>query len=161
MSKVDRYNPARMFNQGCAFCDIAEFCIKEPNVFKERTQSHFIGGLVNSLLACEIFMKTIIVIKDKNKKPSGHNLTTLWKQIKELDNDLTQNIEFEIKKLYNSKNDNLFNDILKVCKEQFKELRYIYELNSIKCDANFIMILRKILRNVCEEELNKNVSDKF
>lgn len=161
MSKVDRYNLARMFNQGCAFCDIAELCIKEPNVFKERTQSHFIGGLVNSLLACEIFMKTIIVIKDKNKKPSGHNLTTLWKQIKELDNDLTQNIEFEIKKLYNSKNDNLFNDILKVCKEQFKELRYIYELNSIKCDANFIMILRKILRNVCEEELNKNVSDKF
>lgn len=160
MSKVDRYNPARMFNQGCAFCDITELCIKEPNVFKERTQSHFIGGFVNSLLACEIFMKTIIVIKDKNEKPRGYDLTTLWKQIKELDNDLTQNIEFEIKKLYNSKNDNLFNDILKVCKEQFKELRYIYEFNSIKCDANFIMILRKILRNVCEEEL-KNVIYKF
>lgn len=43
MSKVDRYNPTRMFNQGCAFCDIAELCIKEPNAFKERTQSHFIG----------------------------------------------------------------------------------------------------------------------
>ena len=38
MSKVDRYNPTRMFNQGCAFCDIAELCIKEPNAFKERTQ---------------------------------------------------------------------------------------------------------------------------
>ena len=160
MSKVDRYNPTRMFNQGCAFCDIAELCIKEQNAFKERTQSHFIGGLVNSLLACEIFMKTIIVIKDKNEKPRGHDLTSLWKQIKELDDDLTKNIEFEIKNIYNSKNDNLFNDILTVCKNQFKEIRYIYELDSIKCDANFIMILRKILRNVCEEEL-KNVSDKF
>ena len=153
MGKVKIYDPLRMYNQGCAFCDIAKLCTKEPNVFEERQKSHFIGGLVNSLLACEIFMKTIIVVKDKNEKPKGHDLTKLWKQIKELDNDLTQNIEGQIKNLCNSKNDNLFNDILEVCKEQFKELRYIYEFDSIKCDANFIRFLRDILKTACKQML--------
>lgn len=155
MNKVDKYDPVRMFNQGCAFCDIAELCIKEPNVFQNRTKSHFIAGLVNSLLACEIFMKAIIVIKDLDEKPKGHDLTKLWNKIKKLDNELSQIVESKIINLYNSKNVNLFDDILKVIKIQFKELRYIYELNSLKSDPNFVINLGKILRNICEEELKK------
>ena len=156
MNKVDKYDPVRMFNQGCAFCDITEMCIKEPNVFQNRTKSHFIVGLVNSLLACEIFMKTIIVIKDSDKKPRGHDLTNLWKQIKELDNDLTIKIESRIIDLYNTSNVDLFDDKLEVIKIQFEKLRYAYELNSIKSDPNFIIILGKVLRNICDEELKKS-----
>lgn len=132
-------------------------CIKETNVFQNRTESHFISGLANSLLAGEIFMKTIIVIKDSDEKPRGHDLTKLWNKIKELDNELSQAVESKIINLYNSENVNLFDDILKVIKIQFEELRYAYELNSLKNDPNFIIILGKVLvlRNICDEELKK------
>ncbi len=157
MGKVDRYDPVRMFSQGCAFYDIAELCEKEPNVFKKRTNSHFIGGLVNSLLACEIFMKTIIVIKDSNEKPKGHNLNKLWNEIEKLDSDFSQNIENITQSLYLSKNDKLYKYKLKVIEEQFKKLRYMYELDSIKSDPTFIMILRKVLKNECEQLIKEKL----
>jgi hypothetical protein len=50
-----------MFNQACAFVDCAEFTRSEKYKIEHRTYSHGYAGISLSALACEIFIKCLIV----------------------------------------------------------------------------------------------------
>lgn len=154
MEKVEILDPYKMYEQGCAFYDIGDICVKEPNPFKNRKKTHNVAGLTNFAFSCELFMKTIIVFKEINNKPYGHDLFELWMKIKEKENQLALLVEEKINSMYRSKQENLFDERLIVSKDKFEELRYIYEYSKIKCDPNFIKYLSTILKSVCEDLLN-------
>lgn len=82
MGEKNVLDPHRMFEQACAFSDCARCCEIEPNnIIEYRFKSHTVSGIVNSAFACEVFIKTLLVIhgvpvkemRDK-KVGGGHDL---------------------------------------------------------------------------------------
>lgn len=80
----------QMFKQACAFSDCARCCEVEPNdIIEYRFNSHTVAGIVNSAFACEVFIKTLLVIHGVSvnemrgkKTRDGHELKRLWELFK-------------------------------------------------------------------------------
>lgn len=61
MKKYNKLNLQYMFRHACAFADCARACEIEPSTIRYRTASHAVAGMVNSALACEVFIKSMLV----------------------------------------------------------------------------------------------------
>lgn len=166
MDKRTLYDPCLMFEHGCAFADCARLCETEPNNIKYRMHSHTVAGIVNSAFACEIFLKALLLShgcpkailrgeKDKGKdKRKGHDLSYLWEKFQEVDIETTLNIEQRMKLWFNSKNENMFDEMLLDMSNAFEHWRYIYEKDSAKINLNFLIGLRNILQDTCCREVH-------
>lgn len=147
-------NSQRMFEHACAFCDCAKFCEVEPNSIEYRMRSHTVSGIVNSAFACEVFIKTLLVYHGKDVKDiKCHKLKTLWKEYRTLDYDTAILVEESIKSWFNSKNENIFNELLNQSSNAFEYWRYIYEKQNGNININFLRGFRYILREVCCRQL--------
>ena len=150
----------RMFEHACAFVDCARYCQIEPNNIKFRMKSHSVAGIVNSAFACEVFIKTLLVfrgiplneIKSNNKK-YGHNLETLWTAFREKDHTLALLVEHRLKELFNSDDENMFDNLIANISNSFDYWRYIYEQETACLNLNFLVYFRDILREVCCNQL--------
>ena len=145
------YDTKRMFEHGCAFIDCARNCEIEPNNIEYRMHSHTVSGIVNSAFSCEIFLKTLLVFN--SKKPYGHELKVLWNDFKKSDRETALLIEKGLQNWFNSKNDNLFNELLNESSDAFEYWRYIYEKQNAKININFLIGLRTVLREICCNKL--------
>lgn len=146
--KILDYN--HMFEHACAFVDCAEACFIEPSSFKLRLKSHGAAAIVNSAFACEIFIKSMLVF---NMTPAseirGHELLTLWNQLKTKDAVLVNNIEDTIVSLFETDNTDMFISQLEIASNAFEHWRYIYEKEESTINANFLRLLMYELRAMC------------
>lgn len=148
-----------MFEQACAFVDCALSLETEPNKIMQRTRSHFYANLSLSALACEIFIKCLIIQKGGTYK-KNHQLDKLWKVYKELDQKEAQEIEQSIKDWFNSRNDNLFEEMITEAAKAFEQWRYVFdydEKDGIKVNPQFLRGFRTILRGVTCVELGEGL----
>ena len=103
MDNSNLQNARKMFKHACAFAECAYFCETEPTPIKIRTQWHTIPNIVNSVFACEVYIKSILVyygMTHTEIKQLSHGLVGLWNKLKELDVDFATIIENEINKMY-------------------------------------------------------------
>ncbi|PXX52046.1 hypothetical protein DFR60_108131 [Hungatella effluvii] len=154
-------DPHRMFKQACAFSDCARCCEIEPNnIIEYRFNSHTVSGIVNSAFACEVFIKTLLVIHDVSVKEmrgkkacDGHDLKKLWVLLKEKDCETTTLVELKMQEFFRSPNKSIFDELLESISNTFDYWRYIYEKDDGNINLNFLRIFRLLLREVCCEQL--------
>ncbi len=154
MDKHGSLDPKRMFEHACAFCDCATFCEVESSDIEYRMRSHTVSGIVNSAFACEVFIKTLLVIHGKTlSKEDKHNLQELWKRFKKLDDTTAVFIEERMRKWFNSDNEDLFDELLREASNAFVHWRYIYEMEDGDLNLNFLRGFRLFLRDECCRQL--------
>jgi hypothetical protein len=143
------FDPQRMFEHACAFVDCARSCEIEPNNIKYRMQSHTVSGIVNSAFACEVFIKSLLVFNDMPAKElRGHELKKLWSAFKEKDYKTAVSVEEGMRTVFNSENENMFNELLDEISNAFEYWRYIYEKDTGSINYNFLVYFRNLLREV-------------
>lgn len=153
MSEVEKLDVERMFRHACAFADCAIFCEREPNnVVEVRTHSHTAAGIVNSVFACEVFIKTLLTIAGIDFKKE-HRLKVLWHKLKKVDTQTTDLLEDSIQKYFNTQNEKLFQELLNQASDAFICWRYIYEVDEARINILFLIRLRNLLREECCKKL--------
>lgn len=161
MGEKNVLDPQRMFKLACAFFDCARCCEIEPNnIIEYRFTSHTVSGIVNSAFACEVFIKTLLVIHGvsvkemRGKRASdGHELKKLWKLFKEKDCETALLVELKMQEIFNSNNESMFDELLDSSSNAFEYWRYIYEKDDGNININFLRIFRLLLREVCCDQL--------
>lgn len=156
MGEKNILDPHRMFKQACAFSDCARCCEIEPNnIIECRFKSHTVSGIVNSAFACEVFIKTLLIIhgvtvkKMRGKKASdGHDLKKLWKLFKESNYETALQVELKMQEIFNSNNKSMFDELLDSISNAFDYWRYIYEKDDGNININFLRFFRLLL-SVC------------
>ncbi|MBO5067322.1 MAG: hypothetical protein J6C62_02835 [Clostridia bacterium] len=147
------YDACRMFKHACSFVDCAIFCEREPKNIKTCVMSHMVACIVNSAFACEVFIKGLLVYHDKTvEEIHGHELYKLWNKYKEIDKESAAKVEQAVKNVFNSKNDNIFDEQLENISNAFHQWRYIYEKQGVTIHIQFLRIFREILREFCCEK---------
>lgn len=106
-----------------------------------------VACIVNSAFLCEVFIKSLLVHHGKTvEEIHGHELYKLWAKYKELDIEGASNVEQTVKNVFNSKNDNKFDECLKNISDAFFKWRYIYEKHGATIHIQFLRIFREELR---------------
>lgn len=164
MKKAEQLNVERMFKNACSFCDVAEICEKENSLIDNSVILHNVPSIVNSVLACEIFLKALLVKQNYEDFKNKHDLWNLWKKIKVYYKNKCNDIEKACINFYYPTGRNVDNEIfvrkMKSIRNSFVQWRYVYEYDELSLDRNFIIFLRDVLRNFCCEEIcNKCWSD--
>ena len=144
----------RMFKHACAFAGCAQFCESEPWNIEIRLPDYTVADIVNSAFACEVFIKALLVYHGKTiEEIHGHKLDILWAKYRDTDTNNAAFIEQGIKDFFNFKNENMFDELLCNIADAFQYWRYIYEKHGGKVHIQFLRIFRKVLREVCCEQL--------
>ena len=124
-------------NTADGFCELVEknFDTTSSDVLKEK---HLEMYLALAGFACEIYMKAIIYFEDlhKNEKIKTHELNKLYNKL-----------PFELQKTIADEFGNI-SDILEEIKDVFTELRYNFEVSSIRGDYLIVFRLMKFLKVV-------------
>ncbi len=81
-----------MFEQACAFVDCAEFIESERYKIYPRTKSHGFVDISISAVACEIFIKCLIIYKGGTYN-NQHVLVELWNIYHGIDQSKADKIE--------------------------------------------------------------------
>ena len=143
-----------IFEQACAFADLALLTETENVEFKNRTYSHTYTGISLSAFAIELFLKCLISsMGDEYAKT--HSLKHLWNKYYSLDYQNAEIIKNQI-----CADGNYFNDRLSEIDNAFDDWRYIFESRNdpLKINRDFLSNLREILRETCNQELFQKIS---
>lgn len=152
----------RMFKHACAFLDCASFCQIEPNNIEYRMSSHTVAGIVNSAFACEVFIKSLLVYHGENfEKLNGHGLRKHWNTYKKKDREKALLVEQGIRQWFDSDNEKIFAELLKVCSNAFEQWRYIYEKSEGSVHILFLRGFALSLRTLCCKEFYGESWDEF
>lgn len=151
MKEKENLNVEVMFSQACAFVDCASFTESEKYKIEHRTYSHGYAGISLSALACEIFIKCLIIIKggEYNKE---HKLDQLWAVYKELDETNAQNVEDHLKWWFKSSAPDMFDKMIEDASNAFVQWRYVFDYGSedgIRVNPMFLIGFRSALRDLC------------
>lgn len=155
------FDACRMFKHACSFVDCATFCEREPKNIQTGVMSHMVACIVNSAFACEVFIKALLIYYGNTvDEIHGHEFYKLWAKYKEIDIGSASNVEQTVKNIFNSKNENMFDDCLRNISNAFYEWRYIYEKHGATIHIQFLRIFREALREFCCEKFyNKTWSE--
>lgn len=137
-----------MFEQACAFVDCAEFTEKEKYKIDCRTRSHMYVNISLSALACEIFIKTLI-IQNGGVYDREHRLEKLWGIYKGLAPNTAESVETSLKDWFNSENQNMFDEMIADASNAFVEWRYVFDYEKLSINPQFLRGYRMVLRGVC------------
>lgn len=115
-----------MFEHACAFVDYARYCQIKPNNIKCRTKSHSVSGIVNSALACEVFIKTLLVFHGiPVEKLKCHDLKRLWGKFKTKGANTALSVKRGLREWFKSQIENMFDEMLNDISNAFEYWRYI------------------------------------
>lgn len=130
-----------MFRQACAFAECGKHCEIEPLPFSMRKSNFTIAGMVNSALACEIFLKTILQYYT-NSYPGVHELNTLWANLKENNPNIAKEISATVDSIYSTSQPNIIERVLEIksISKTFPHWRYIYEKEPL--DSETVLALK-------------------
>ena len=142
---INAYRSAREFKN----IGIQQFIINNNN---NRIYPVIIASIVNKALACELFLKSIIIMNIK-EIPQGHSIKKLI---------IEANISDELKYRLNNYN---FNVEMEGVDSAFIEWRYTYERNEMIINNEFLTslcnALEEISRNKILEKYNLNMLESF
>jgi len=171
-----------MFRQACAFAECGKHCEIELLPFSMRKSNFIIAGMVNSALACEIFLKTLLYYYT-NSHQDGHELSELWKKLQGENKKIADEISAAVDSFYSTSQSNIVERVLEIknISNTFSYWRYIYEhlqysetvlelkqkrsngielndkekkqLETYASDPNFVRIFREVLKAKCCEIL--------
>lgn len=145
------YDACRMFKHACSFLDCAVFCEREPK-FIRSAFSYMDASIVNSAFSCEVFIKSLLIFNGMDINDiRGHKLEKLWKELREQDLEITQNIEQIMKDIFGNKTLE-FENMLKNISNAFEYWRYIYEHKEGTIHLMFLRALRDALKETCCEK---------
>ena len=130
-------------------------CFEEARIFLkvseqlENDEETLFGGifpyLVNSALACELFLKTIIMINSTPRQiVREHELTTLF-------NSLPTEDQTNIKELFSRRMKHDFDSLIEEMSSTFVKWRYAYEQETIKINITGILTLAQVLNDYITE----------
>lgn len=144
-----------MFRHACAFIDCARACELEPHHIELRTASHLTANMVNSGLACEIFLKALLISNGVRleKLKNIHELKYLWKHYKKLDEESANTIEHYINNAFFKSKNELFDKMLDESSRAFVDWRYIYEYKEVTFNPHFLRGFRFILREIACQKI--------
>lgn len=144
----------RMFEHACEFSDCARFCEVEPNSIEYRMRTHAVSGFVNSVFACEMFIKILLVFHGRTiAEIKDYQLKMLWEEFKKEDCETASCIEGRISEWINAEDNNLFNRFISEASDAFECWRDIYEQQEATININFLISLRVMLRETCCNQL--------
>ena len=115
----------------------------------ENDEETLFGGIfpyvVNSALACELFLKTIIMINSTPRQiVREHELTTLF-------NSLPTEDQTNIKELFSRRMKHDFDSLIEEMSSTFVKWRYAYEQETIKINITGILTLAQVLNDYITE----------
>lgn len=144
-----------MFRHACAFIDCANACELEPHHIELRTASHLTANMVNSGLACEIFLKALLIFHGVRLEELKriHELKCLWNRYKKLDEESANTIEHYINNSFFKSENEPFDRILDESSRAFVDWRYIYEFKEATFNPHFLRGFRWILREVACQKI--------
>ena len=130
-------------------------CFEEARIFLkvseqlENDEETLFGGIfpyvVNSALACELFLKTIIMINSTPRQiVREHELTTLF-------NSLPTEDQTNIKELFSRRMKHDFDSLIEEMSSTFVKWRYAYEQETIKINITGILTLAQVLNDYITE----------
>ena len=130
-------------------------CFEEARTFLkvseqlENDEETLFGGIfpyvVNSALACELFLKTIIMINSTPRQiVREHELTTLFKLLPTED-------QTNIKELFSRRMKHDFDSLIEEMSSTFVKWRYAYEQETIKINITGILTLAQVLNDYITE----------
>ena len=144
------FDACRMFKHACGFVDCAIFCERDKKPFSTAVTSHVVASIVNSAFACEVFIKSLLVFYGESiESIKGHELKNLWKRYKTIDGNNAEQVEASVKEIFNSQNNNIFDELLDNISNAFEYWRYIYEKKNGTLNVGFLKVFRDRLRELC------------
>ena len=150
MTNEEFYTVCRMFKHACAFVDCAVFCVIEPKHIKVGAERHTTACIVNSAFACEVFIKSLLVYNGFSiDEIKGHKLRDLWDKYKRVDCETANLVEQKMQEIFDSDNENMFNELLDNISNAFEYWRYIYERRGGSINIGFLVNFRDLLRAIC------------
>ncbi len=150
------FDACRMFKHACAFVGCAQFCEKEPWNVEKRLPNYTIADIVNSVFACEVFIKALLLNSGKTIeeiKKEKHGIEGLWKLLRAVNPAISTDIENRVISIFQSKDSDFFNNAMSTISDAFVKWRYIYEGHGATIHLNFLRIFREVMREVCCETL--------
>ena len=156
MKEKKNLNLNLMFDQACAFVDCAKFTESEKYKIECRTNSHGYVDISLSALACEIFIKCLIIHKGGTYNQE-HALVKLWNIYKELDASNSALVEESLLSWFNSKDPEMFGSMINDASIAFIQWRYVFDYESsdgVKVNSQFLRGFRAVLRNLCCQSLH-------
>ncbi len=121
-------------------------------VMVDRLYPTIISSIVNEIFACELFLKSMLIIKTKHKIIKGHKLLELYNLL--CDETIEKNM---------SKYD-FVNELEKIS-NSFVEWRYCYEYDSMTINRGFVFdlcaTLEKENRNIILEKFDLDMNQSF
>ncbi len=109
----------------------------------KRVCPTILASICNKLFACELFLKSIIII-NKNFLQKGHKISYLIKE-----SGIEEILEKELVKY------NLKNEIAKI-DNAFQIWQYSYEYDNLTINSGFLNDLCQSLEKICRQEIQKN-----
>lgn len=144
-----------MFRHACAFIDCARACELELPHIELRTASHLTANMVNSGLACEIFLKALLIYHGVRLEELKHihELKCLWKRYRKLDEESTNAIKDYINKNWFCSENEPFDRMLDESSKAFVDWRYIYEFKEVTFNPHFLRGFRLALREIACQKI--------
>jgi len=150
MKDKDNLDIKLMFDQACAFLDCAEYTESEKYKIKNRTYSHGYVDISLSALACEIFIKCLIIEKH-GRYGKEHSLKKLWEIYKQLDENKSADVEKWMQDWFKSDDSEMFNKMISDAAFSFSRWRYVFDYESsdgIRINSQFLRGFRTVLREI-------------
>ena len=141
------FDCTEMFRHACSFVDCAELCRdKEDHINFAKPE------IVNSTLACEVFLKSICLYYDIDliplfKKKNGHNLKEIYEVLPQ---DIKEQIQMNVSHRYREMWIDPFGlEYLVGISDAFQKWRYSYEYTTLNMPTWFLTSFRDELREMC------------
>ena len=156
--------PNIMFKHASAFLDCTYFCHTEvdlKNTSFRLTQHLGIPDIVILCFACEVFMKSLLILNGKTEdevRGIGHHLQKLWEEYEKIDSVSAQNFLSFFSRNYSKQ---AFDNIIKIIDNNFQDVRYLYETINVHTDRTFLLYLCMDLREFCCEKIHGCKWDEF
>lgn len=147
------FDCTEMFRHACSFVDCAELCHdKEDHINFAKPE------IVNSALACEVFLKAICFYYDIDltplfKQKKGHDLKALYDVLPQ---ELKEQLKMQVSHGYRDMWINPFGlEYLADISDAFQQWRYSYESKTLYMPTWFLTSFRNELREICCQLLYK------
>ena len=143
-----------MFHQARSFAKISRNIHQQSLIVPPYDPSTCAPFVVNAAFACEMYLKMMLRLHDKQK--NTHNLIALFKllpnKLKDQINKITKQKEGDFRL-----ESHLFKDQLKTISNAFVDWRYIYEQEEASININRILLILAVLDTLaCSEIKNES-----
>ena len=139
----NEYNPAMALCAADTFFCAAERCNENRHITNEKFEWLPVPAIVNMAFACELYMKSILILNTETSKE--HNLNELY-------HTLPPKIKEKIQQKFNSDTP-YFQESLNKVADCFEECRYLYEYETLTVNLPFLWRFAEVLKEISHNQV--------